>query len=65
MPAPVYRGFAMSAKVPEGKARAEKVFNALAEGGKVTMPLAPPFWGGHFGMLVDQFRVPWMVSCEA
>ena len=19
------------------------------------MPFAPPFWGGHFGMLIDQF----------
>ena len=59
-----YRGFALSVYVPKDKARAEKVFNALAEGGQVTMPFAPPFWGGHFGMLVDRFGVPWMVSCE-
>jgi uncharacterized glyoxalase superfamily protein PhnB len=29
------------------------------------MPFAPPFWGGHFGMLIDPFGVPWMVSCDA
>jgi PhnB protein len=64
MPAPIYGGFALSVYIPKDKARAEQVFNALAEGGKVTMPFAPPFWGGHFGMLVDQFGIPWMVSCE-
>ena len=44
--------------------QARKVFDALAAGGKVNMPFAPPFWGGHFGMLVDKYGVPWMVSCE-
>ena len=64
MPAPIYGGFAMSVYVPKDKDRAEEVFNALADGGKVTMPFAPPFWGGHFGMLIDRFGVPWMVSTE-
>lgn len=64
MPAPIYGGFAMSVYVPKDKDRAEQVFNALADGGKVTMPFAPPFWGGHFGMLIDRFGVPWMVSTE-
>ena len=64
MPAPIYGGFAMSLYVPGDKERAERAFDALADGGKVTMPFAPPFWGGHFGMLVDRFGVPWMVSTE-
>jgi PhnB protein len=64
MPAPIYGGFSMSLYVPNDKAKAERLFNALAKGGKVTMPFAPPFWGGHFGMLIDPFGVPWMVSCE-
>lgn len=64
MPAPVYGGFAMSVYIPKDVDRARKVFNALAEGGRVTMPFAPPFWGGHYGMLIDAFGVPWMVSCE-
>lgn len=63
-PAPSYGGFAMSLYLPQDKDKAEKAFNALAAGGKVTMPFAPPFWGGHFGMLTDKFGVPWMVSCE-
>ena len=64
MPAPIYGGFAMSLYVKNDKDKAKKMFDALSEGGKVTMPFAPPFWGGHFGMLVDPFGVPWMVSTE-
>jgi PhnB protein len=63
-PAPSYGGFSMSVYVPKDKARAQRVFDALAAGGKVTMPFAPPFWGGTFGMLTDRFGVPWMVSCD-
>jgi PhnB protein len=59
-----FGGFAMSI-VPGDKAASEKAFNALSVGGKVTMPLAPVFWGGNFGMLTDKFGVPWMVSSEA
>jgi PhnB protein len=64
LPAPIYGGFAMSVYVPKDKKRAQQVFDALSKGGKVTMPFAPPFWGGHFGMLIDPFGVPWMVSTE-
>ena len=64
-PRPGYGGFAMSLFVPGPDAdAARKAFDALAEGGQVTMPFAPPFWGGHFGMLTDRFGVPWMVSSE-
>lgn len=41
----------------------EKIFNALSEGGKVTMPLEKAFWGAYFGMLTDKFGVQWMFNC--
>ncbi len=41
-------------------AKAERVFHALAENGKVKMPLESTFWSVRFGMLVDQFGIPWM-----
>jgi PhnB protein len=59
-----YAGFSVSVFIKQGPDQARKVFDALAKGGKVSMPFAPPFWGGHFGMLTDKFGVPWMVSCE-
>lgn len=41
---------------------AQRVFDALAEGGQVTMPLSPTFWSAAFGMLTDRFGTSWMVS---
>ncbi|MEM7124685.1 MAG: VOC family protein [Chloroflexota bacterium] len=46
------------------KDEATRVFNGLAEGGNVTMPLADMFWGATFGMVVDKFGVQWMVNSE-
>lgn len=43
---------------------AERVFGGLAENGTVTMPLQQTGWAIRFGMLTDQFGVPWMVNCE-
>jgi PhnB protein len=45
-------------------AEAERIFQALAENGTVRMPLQETFWAARFGMLVDQFGIPWMVNCE-
>ena len=44
------------------KAEADRVFNALAEGGQVTMPLSDTFWGSYFGMLVDPYGFIWLVE---
>lgn len=46
------------------KAEGERIFKALSEGGKVTMPMADTFWNAYFGSLIDQFGVGWMVSVE-
>jgi PhnB protein len=45
-------------------ADAEKLFNALALGGQIKMPLTKTFWTSKFGMLTDKFGVGWMVSVE-
>jgi PhnB protein len=45
-------------------AEGERIFNALKEGGTVQMPYERTFWAARFGMLVDQFGVPWMINCE-
>jgi len=42
----------------------EKIFNALAENGTVQMPFQKTFWSPGFGMLVDQFGIPWMINCD-
>lgn len=48
----------------DSKEEADKLFNGLAEGGKITMPLADAFWGAYFGMLRDKFGVQWMVNYD-
>jgi len=57
------KGFSVSLGIDE-PAEAERVFNALAEGGSVTMPIQQTFWALRFGMLVDRFGTPWMINCE-
>jgi PhnB protein len=44
---------------------AERVFQALSEGGTVQMPLQETFWALRYGMMVDKFGIPWMVNCES
>jgi PhnB protein len=40
----------------------KKIFDSLAAGGKVEMPLKKEFWGDTFGMLTDKFGISWMVN---
>ena len=57
------QGFSVSVNV-DTAGEAERVFHALAEKGTVMMPIGETFWAVRFGMLVDQFGIPWMVNCE-
>jgi len=58
------KGMTLAIEVADD-AEAKRVFTALGEGGKVTMPLMKTFWTSSFGMLTDQFGVPWMVNVAA
>ena len=42
--------------------QATRIFDGLAEGGQVTMPLAQTFFSPCFGMCTDRFGTNWMVS---
>ncbi|HWD19634.1 MAG TPA: VOC family protein [Verrucomicrobiae bacterium] len=55
-----YDGFALSVSAAD-EAGAQKMFTALSEGGKATMPLTKTFFSPAFGMLTDKFGVGWMV----
>ncbi|HLF10101.1 MAG TPA: glyoxalase/bleomycin resistance/extradiol dioxygenase family protein [Gammaproteobacteria bacterium] len=43
---------------------AERVFAALAENGTVKMPMQKTFWAARYGVVVDQFGIPWDINCE-
>ena len=47
----------------ENMEETDRIFNALAEGGKITMPLEKTFWNAYFGSLTDKFGINWMVDC--
>ena len=57
------QGFSVTLGIRD-PADAERVFAALAESGAVQMPLQETFWALRFGMLVDQFGIPWMINCR-
>jgi PhnB protein len=47
---------------PDSRDEADRLFAALSEGGKVTMPLEDQFWDSYFGALTDRFGINWMVN---
>jgi PhnB protein len=49
---------------PDSRTETEKLFNTLAEGGKIEMPLQEMFWGDYFGSLTDKFGIKWMFNCS-
>jgi len=57
---PKFDGFSLAVSA-NSEAEAERLFNALGEGGKVTQPLTKTFFSPKFGMLADKFGVHWMV----
>jgi PhnB protein len=57
------RGFSLSLQI-KSTADAERIFQQLAEGGRVVMPLEQTFWAARFGMVVDRFGIPWLINCE-
>ena len=59
--AQAFKGFSLSLAVAT-EAEADRYFNALAQGGKVTMPLTRTFWSPRFGMLEDKFGIGWMIN---
>ncbi|MEL7120402.1 MAG: VOC family protein [Bacteroidota bacterium] len=48
---------------PKDEKETERLFNALKEGGTVTMPLRKTFWNAYFGMLTDKYGIQWMLNC--
>lgn len=47
---------------PTDAAQAKAWYDALRNGGNVTMELTPTFWAELFAMLTDRFGVQWMIS---
>jgi PhnB protein len=61
MPFEGMKGITVSLAYPD-VAKGKAIFDALAAGGKVTMPYQKTFWADGFGMVTDKFGTPWMVN---
>ncbi|AOM79993.1 VOC family protein [Pedobacter steynii] len=48
----------------DSEAESDQIFNALAVGGEIIMPLEKAFWGAYFGMLKDRFGIQWLVNFD-
>lgn len=57
---PKFEGFSLAVSA-NSEAEVERMFNALGEGGQVTLPLTKTFFSPKFGMLADKFGVHWMI----
>jgi PhnB protein len=60
---PEFRGFSMSLNA-NSIADAQRFFDALAQSGRVQVPLAPTPFAARFGMVADSFGVTWTVVCQ-
>jgi PhnB protein len=60
---PKFEGFSLSVNAKD-EAQADRMFNALSDGGQVQMPLGKTFFAKKFGMVADKFGVSWMVIVE-
>jgi len=61
MESPGFHGFGVSLSGDDGDAL-RGYFEKLSDGGSVTMPMQKQAWGDEFGMVTDQFGVPWLVN---
>ena len=50
---------------PDSRAEADRLFQALSEGGKVEVEPAEQFWGDYYGSWEDKYGVKWMVNTSA
>lgn len=48
---------------PDTRIETKRLFDALAQGGKIEMELQDTFWGAYYGSCTDKFGVQWMFNC--
>lgn len=49
---------------PATLAQAQRLFDALAEGGTITVPIGPTDWSPGFGMVDDRFGTSWIIGTQ-
>ena len=55
------QGFFVTISI-SGEDEARRVFDGLAHGGEIRVPFERTFWSPGFGVVIDQFDIPWEVN---
>lgn len=48
---------------PDSRAETKRLFEALSDGGTITMELDDMFWGAYSGSCTDKYGIHWMFNC--
>ncbi len=62
-PAPIAGNVSLNVQF-EDEAQQTRVFDLLAAGGRVDMPLSDTFWGARAGFVTDRFGIAWMLNWQ-
>lgn len=57
------RGIRVSVEA-DNPEQAEEIFQGLARGGTVDVPMAETPWAHRFGQVTDAYGVPWIINCD-
>ena len=49
----------------DSKEEADRLFNALSDGGQIKMQMNLTFWGSYSGISIDKFGVNWKITFES
>jgi PhnB protein len=60
---PSFQGFSLSLN-PSSETEAQRLFNALSDGGQIQLPLTRTFFSPSFGVVVDKFGISWMIMVQ-
>ena len=61
---PTFAGFSLLLHV-ETPEKAERIFAALGDGGRVQIPLQETFFAARYGIVIDRFGISWKVMVES
>jgi PhnB protein len=59
-----FAGFSLAIRA-ETAEKAERMFAALGDGGRVQIPLAETFFATRYGIVIDRFGISWKIIAEA
>lgn len=61
---PEFKGFSISIG-SDSASELQSIFDKLANGGEVIMPMSKTFWSEAFGMVKDKFGISWMLGVNS